>query len=86
MGDDNEPSPENAHPSAPATQTIGEWVTPTIFPRRVDVNCRNTKDVWRLHIWPNISEMTDLSLFRIALPEQWVRDILVPATNKEIAG
>ena len=51
----NDPSPDNAHLSAPATQTIGQWVTPTICPRRVDVNCRSTKGVWRQHSWPEIS-------------------------------
>ena len=86
MDDDNEPAPENAKPSAPATQTIWQWVTPTICPRRADVNFRNTKGVWRLHRWPKISEMAELSLFRMAFPEQWVRDVLIPATNEEIAG
>ena len=38
VGDDNEPAPENDQLSAPATQTIGQWVTQTIFPRRADVN------------------------------------------------
>ena len=33
-----------------------------------------------------ISEITELSLFRMAFPEQWVRDILIPETNKEIVG
>ena len=41
----NETAPENAHSSAPANQTIVQWVTPTIFPRRSDVNYRNTKGV-----------------------------------------
>ena len=47
---------------------------------------RNTKGVWRLHSWPGISETTGLSIFRMAFPDQWVRDILIPATNEEIAG
>ena len=84
--DDNEPAPDNAQPSAPATQTIGKWVTPTICPRRADVNYRNTKGKCRLHSWPKISEMAELYLFRMEFPEKWVRDILIPATNKEIAG
>ena len=50
------------------------------------MNCRNTKGVWRLHSWPKNSEMTELSLFRMAFPEQWVRDVLIPATNEEISG
>ena len=31
VDDDNEPAPENGHISAPETQTIGQWVTPTIY-------------------------------------------------------
>ena len=80
VDDDNETAPQNAQPSAPATQTIGRWVTPTIFPRRSDMNCHNTKGVWRQHSWPKFSETTELSIFRMAFPEQWVRDILIPAT------
>ena len=30
--------------------------------------------------------MTELSLFRMAFPEQWVRDVLISATNEEISG
>ena len=40
------------------------------------MNYHNTKGVWRLHIWPKISEMTELYLFRMSFPEQWVRDFL----------
>ena len=86
VGDDNEPAPENAQPSTPATHTIGQWVTPTIFPRRANVNCRNTKGVWRQHSWKKFSEIMELSLFSMALPEKWVRGVLIPATNKEISG
>ena len=80
VDDDKEPAPDNAQPSAPSTQTIGQWVTPTIFPRRENVNCRNTKGVWRQHSWPKFSETTELSIFSMAFPEKWVRDILIPAT------
>ena len=86
MDDNNDTDPNNVRPSAPETQTIGKWVTPTICPRRADVKCRNTKDIWRLHSWPNKSEMTELSLFRIAFPEQWVRGVFIPATNEKISG
>ena len=30
MENKNEPAPENSEPNAPATHTIGQWVTPTI--------------------------------------------------------
>ena len=84
--DNNEPFPENAHPSAPLTHTIGQWVTQNIYPNRADVSCRNTKGVWRLHSWTNNSEMTEISLFRMAFPEQWVRGVLIQEINKEIEG
>ena len=50
------------------------------------MNYHNTKGVWRLHIWPKISEMTELYLFRMSFPEQWVRDFLIPATNEGLLG
>ena len=78
MDGDNDPAPENANPSASETQTI--------FPRRADVKCHNTKGIWRQHSWPKISEMTELSIFRMAFPEQWVMEKLIPATNEEISG
>ena len=54
--------------------------------RTEDVKFHNTKGVWRLHIWPKISDMTELSLFRMESPEQWVRGVFIPAANKEISG
>ena len=80
----NEPAPENSQLNAPATHTIGQWVTPTICRRRAYVNCHNTKGVRREHSWPKNSEMTELSLFRMAFPEKWVKGVLIPETNKEI--
>ena len=50
------------------------------------MNYRNTKSVWRLHSWSKISDVTELSLFRVEFPEKLVRDVLIPATNEEIAG
>ena len=81
LEEDNDPAPEKAHPNAPATQTIGQWVTPTIFPRREDVKFHNTKGLWREHSWTLIYEMTEISLFRMAFPEKWVRDVLITETN-----
>ena len=70
MDDNNDPAPENNQTSAPATQTIGQWVPPTIFPRRADVKCHNTKGVWRLHSWPKFYEMTEIYFFRMSVPEK----------------
>ena len=29
--------------------------------------------------------MTEISLFRVVFPEQWVRDTFIPETNEEVA-
>ena len=86
VDDDNEPAPENAQPSAPATATVGQWVTPTICPRRADPNCTNNRGSWKNKSWQKIKEMDELALFRMCFPEQWVKDVLIPATNNEIEG
>ena len=86
VDEDNDPAPENAQPSVPATHMIGQWVILTICPGREDVKCHNTKGVWRQHSWQKKFEMTELSLFSMAFPAKWVRDVLIPATNEEISG
>ena len=86
VDNDNEPAPENAQLITPATHTIGKWGTLTICPRMKYVNCHNTKGVWKQHSWPKLSEMMEISLFRISFPEKWVRDALIPETNKERSG
>ena len=68
VDDENEPAPDNAHPNAPETQTIRQWVIPTICPRREDVNCRNTKGVWKLYSRTKIYEMMELFLFMMVFP------------------
>ena len=50
------------------------------------MNCHNTKGLWRQHSWQKISEITELSLFRMAFPEKWVRNVLIPETNEDISG
>ncbi len=85
VDDDNEPAPENANPTV-AEFTVGEWITPTICPRRADPNCTNSKGSWKHHAWNKIKEMDELALFRMCFPEEWVKNTLLPATNKEIEG
>ena len=50
------------------------------------MNYHNTKGVWRLHSKPKFFEITELPLFRMEFPYQLVRDVLIPETNKEVAG
>lgn len=85
VDDDNEPAPENAEPPPQATIPVGEWITPTICPRR-EANCSNRKGLWKRFAWTVVREMNELAQFRMCFPEQWVKDVVIPATNKEING
>ena len=49
------------------------------------MNYHNTKGAWRQHSWQKFSEMTEISLYTMAVPEQCMRDVLIPETNEEIS-
>jgi hypothetical protein len=86
VDDDNEPAPENAQPAPRASADVGEWITPTICPRRANTSCSNSKGNWKTQSWQKIKEMDELALFRMCFPEEWAKDVLIPATNKDIEG
>ncbi|KAL7474259.1 hypothetical protein ACHAW6_000238 [Cyclotella cf. meneghiniana] len=68
-----------------ATSPVGEWIIPTIFPRR-EANCSSRKGSWKRFAWTVVHEMNELAQFWMCFPEQWVKDAVIPATNKEITG
>ena len=41
---------------------------------------------WKHHAWQKIKEINKLALFRMCFPEDWVRDVVIPASNPEIEG
>ena len=88
VDDDNEPAPENASPPAAASMfTVGTWVTPTVCPRKANpATNNNNRGSWRNFAWGKIKEMDELELFRMAMPEEWVVDVVLPATNAIIEG
>ena len=85
VDDDNEPAPENAEPPPQATGDVGEWVTPTICPRR-QANCTNRKGSWKNYSWQVIAEMDELAQFRMCFPEEWASEVLIPTTNENLEG
>ncbi|KAL7504256.1 hypothetical protein ACHAXN_002514, partial [Cyclotella atomus] len=85
VDDDNEPAPEKAQPTPQTTAQVGEWITPTVCARRQQ-NCSNRKGSWKNYSWEVISKMDELAQFRMCFPEKYARDVLVPATNKNIEG
>ena len=86
VDDDNEPAPENAQPEAAPTSQVGDWVTPNVCPRRADANVSNVKGSWKNNSWNKIHDMEELALFRMCFPEQWVKEVLIPTTNKQITS
>jgi hypothetical protein len=84
VDDDNEPLPENATPAQNEAQRIyesGSWTTPRACCRRSDgfaypegkfVNKR----------WDVIADMSELDLFRMCFPEEYIADVVIPETNK----
>ena len=86
VDDDNAPTPENAEPSPATAVSIGEWITPTICPRKADANCTNSRGKWKNRGWQQIKEMDELALFWMCFPENWVKDVIIPTTNKTIEG
>ena len=87
VDDDNEPAPENAAPPVAAMFTVGTWVTPTVCPRKANAATNNhICGSWRNFAWSKIKLMDELEVFRMAMPEEWVVDVVLPATNEIIDG
>ena len=85
--DNEDPAPENAGapPSEPLFN-VGEWMKPTICPRRADSTVHDLDGSWKQNSWQDVGQMSELELFRMAFPEKWVRDVVLPSTNKVIEG
>ena len=88
VDDDNKPAPKNAQPYVPATATVGQWVTLTIFPGRADPNCNNNKGSWKNMSWKKIKKMDGLTLFRMCFgcphnlpPTMRLRGVRIPYPN-----
>jgi len=82
---DNEgPAPENAAPPPPTTGPVGIWEKPLICHRRANPAVRNLMGHWRLKTWPQIALMTEFSIFRLAFPESFITDVVIPATNQHL--
>ncbi len=84
VDDDNEPAIENAGPPPP-NQTAGRWIKPSICPRR-SLNVSNSPGSWRDKSWSELADMDEFSLFRLAFPESFIIEVLIPQTNKNIEG
>ena len=84
---DNEgPAPENVV-SQPITQTkVGVWEKQLICIHRNNIAITDTNGRWKLKSWKQIGQMTEFAIFQLAFPEEYIKTIIIPATNKFLPG
>ncbi|KAL7460318.1 hypothetical protein ACHAXS_001694, partial [Conticribra weissflogii] len=63
----------------------GRWIKPSICSRR-SLNVSNSPGSWRDKTWSELADMDEFSLFRLAFPESFIIEVLIPQTNKNIEG
>ena len=83
--DDNEPLEEGAAdpPAPPDVQHT--FSVPTHCPRRT-LNLTDDRGKWAHHRWDEIAEYTEMKLFRMAFPEEWIETVLIPTTNGHLTN
>ncbi len=60
------------------------WEKPTHCPRRAnDIHDRSRTFV--NHRWDKIADYDELQLFRICFPKEWLVDVCIPMTNKDLS-
>ena len=79
--DDEDVDPENITPPTPAT---GRWELPRTCPRKGDQNITNLEGRWKAKSWNTVKEMALLSVFRMCMPEQYIKDVVLKETNKHL--
>jgi hypothetical protein len=80
---DNKTVKENAvDPGAPLA---GQWMKPTSCPRIRDGN-QKVKRRWINFQWDQVVEMDELELFLLSFPIEYIRDVVLPETNKHITN
>ena len=59
------------------------WEPPTICPR-ISSGLRNTKGRWVNHEWADVKNYSELDLWRMCFPTDFLRDIVIPKINSNI--
>ena len=83
----NKPAPENTQPPEPQgpAPPPGNWEKPTYCPRRASSYFSDQEGRFINHRWDAIADYGELDLFRMCFPEEWVVNIPIPMTNKELS-
>ena len=82
---DNEgPAPENAGPPPPTIGPVGIWEKPLICHRRANPAIRDVAGFWKTKTWPQIASMSEFAIFRLTVPESFIKGVMIPATNEHL--
>ena len=82
VDDDNEPLPEDAEPAPHDREGMRyEYTIPTFCPRRANNDIIDSPGWWTKYRWDEIAEKSELDLFRMCFPNDFVREVILPATN-----
>ena len=84
VDDDEEALPENVPqgPPVPTLMQVGEWITPTICPRKADDRISDVDGQWKNVCWTKVAYLDELEIFRMAFPEDWFKNVVLKETNK----
>jgi hypothetical protein len=88
VDDDNKPLPDNATPAQNEAQRIyesGSWTTPRACCRRSNGKAYPEGKFVNKR-WDVIADMSELDLFRMCFPEEYIADVVIPKMNKRSKG
>jgi hypothetical protein len=80
VDDDNEPLHDEAIAAPQPTTATYSYNKPTFCPRQVD-QMPNSEGSWVNHWWDEIAVKLEFKLFQMTMPEQYIRDVVLPTTN-----
>ena len=84
--DNEDIAPENEGEPPSLPDNVGEWLRPSICPRKANRDIQNLNGCWIENGWREISEMNELDLFRMTFPEQYILNTVIKETNKTLQG
>jgi hypothetical protein len=77
--DNSEPLPDEAV-ATPQPTVMYSYDKPMFWPCRVD-QMSNSEGSWVYYRWDEIAAKSEFKLFRMMMPEQYIHNIVLPATN-----
>ncbi len=84
VDDDNEPAPENVWAPPPKQLNVGEWIVPSIRCCQANSTISGKEGKWNYFTWTKIGKMSEIKLFCMAFPEDFVISVILPAMNSHL--